>query len=604
MKNVLLVTMLGFAAACAGTEEFGSVEQRAMVAPTEVAAQALDDTHVRVTWAEVPDAFKYYVFRAEGAGPMVYIETVVAPGTTSMSMGLTASTQYSFTVQAEQWETSESSSVASATTYAPGQNYVQPPANITAAGLDDSRIALTWDATANAAKYYVYQAQGLDPLVYVGTVTSPETTWIATGLPASTQYSFAVGTAMNDGFESIGYSTPVTASSLSPGETSVPAPSNVSAFPMSESRLRVTWDEVPGASKYYVFHAQGVDPLVYIGTVEGTTMYDAFNLASNTQYSFAIATGMPDGRDSNGYSTVSSATTFTPGITNVQTPSSVSSAAVTDSRIELSWSAVDGAAKYYVFQAQGSDPLVYMGTVLAPATSWTAANLAANTLYTFAIGTGMPDGLDSSNTSATTSATTYASGQNGVQVPASVTATAISSSRIELSWSAVDGAAKYYVFRAEGAGSFAYIGSVVAPATSLLSANLAASTQYSFAIATAMPDGTESNGMSSTATATTHADAAPPSTPADVTATAVSDSRVEVSWSAVPGAVVYYVMRSDAGGAFAYITSVVAPTTEFSSAGLAAETVYEFQIMAAMPDGTVSPASSSASATTHATPAE
>ena len=45
-----------------------------------------------------------------------------------------------------------------------------------------------------------------------------------------------------------------------------------------------------------------------------------------------------------------------------------------------------------------------------------------------------------------------------------------------------------------------------------------------------------------------------------------SSSRIELAWSTVAGAVKYYVMRADAGGPVAYVTSVVAPTTAYDAA--------------------------------------
>lgn len=566
-----------------------------MAAPGGVTAQALDESHVLLSWTEVPGAFKYYVFRAEGAGPMDYVTTVVAPDTTFVVGGLTASTAYSFTLQAEQWETSPSSDPATATTYAPGLNYVQTPANAVAAGLDESRIQLTWDAIPNAAKYYVFQAEGANPVQFVGTVTAPETTWIATGLSASTQYSFALGTAMADGYESTGSSTPVTGSTLAAGQTSVQPPANVAATPLSEDRISLSWDAVPGASKYYLFRAQGADPLVYMGTVEAPeTTTISTGLAASTQYSFAVATGMPDGRDSNGYSTPISATTFAAGQNNVQTPASVTATAASESRIDVTWASVSGAAKYYVFFAQGADPLAYVGTVLAPDTSYSFFGLAASTQYSFAIATGMPDGMDSTGTSAPASATTFAPGVNNVPVPASVTATASSDTRIDVSWSAVAGAQTYYVFRAEGAGPFAYVASVSAPDTTTLSVGLQPGTQYSFAIGTAMPDGRESSSMSTAATATTLA--APQNnaaTPANVTATADSDSRILLSWDAVPSAAGYYVFRAEGAAPLQYIGTVSAPATELLSTGLTAGTQYSFAVATVMPDGTESAGMSS-----------
>ncbi|MFN0250228.1 MAG: fibronectin type III domain-containing protein [Kofleriaceae bacterium] len=308
-----------------------------------------------------------------------------------------------------------------------------------------------------------------------------------------------------------------------------------------------------------------------------------------------MATGMPDGMDSSGTSTPTDATTYAAGQNSVQVPANASATAISDTRIELSWAAVPGAATYYVFRAEGAGSYAYITSVPAPTTSSLQTDLASNTQYSFAIGVAMPDGRESSNTSTPVSATTLPSSQNNAQTPGNVTATVTSDSRIETSWDAVSGAAKYYVFRAEGAGAMQYIGTATAPTTLWQSSGLAASTQYSFAIATVMEDGTESAGASTPVSVTTFSSTVAP-VPADVAATAVSSSRIEVSWSAVAGAVKYYVFRSEAGGAFAYVTT--ATDAAHHSTGLAPSTEYAFEIVAVMADDTESAASAQASATT------
>jgi hypothetical protein len=90
----------------------------------------------------------------------------------------------------------------------------------------------------------------------------------------------------------------------------------------------------------------------------------------------------------------------------------------------------------------------------------------------------------------------------------------------------------------------------------------------------------------------------PPAAPTGLAATAVSSSRIDLSWSAVSGALEYDVYRSTTSGGPYTQVGTVAGTT-FQNTGLAASTTYHYVVKAF--DGTCeSGFSNQASATTHA----
>ena len=66
-------------------------------------------------------------------------------------------------------------------------------------------------------------------------------------------------------------------------------------------------------------------------------------------------------------------------------PATVTATALTNTKIQVSWSAVPGAFKYFVFQSQAGGPFLFAGTTLAPDTSRTVINLQPNTLYSYRI---------------------------------------------------------------------------------------------------------------------------------------------------------------------------------------------------------------------------
>src|SRR5213079_703819 len=121
-------------------------------------------------------------------------------------------------------------------------------------------------------------------------------------------------------------------------------------------------------------------------------------------------------------------------------------------------------------------------------------------------------------------------------VPGNLAATAASGSQINLSWTASTdnvGVTAYPVERCQGAGctSFAPLGT--AAVTTYSDAGLTANTNYRYRVRATDAAGNPS-GYSNVASATTPAaaDTQAPTAPSNLTATAVSGSQINLSWTA------------------------------------------------------------------------
>jgi chitodextrinase len=171
--------------------------------------------------------------------------------------------------------------------------------------------------------------------------------------------------------------------------------------------------------------------------------------------------------------------------------------------------------------------------------------------------------------------------------PTNLTATAVSSSQINLSWNASTdsaGVAGYLIFR-----NGSQVGT--STTTSYSDPGLTVSTTYTYAVA-AYDAAANVSAQSATATATTQS--AGPSAPANLTATAISSSQINLSWSAstdAAGVTGYKVFRN--GSRVGTST-----TTSYSDSGLTASTAYTYTVAAYDAAGNVSSQSASASATT------
>lgn len=187
------------------------------------------------------------------------------------------------------------------------------------------------------------------------------------------------------------------------------APSALAASNETETTIDLSWtastDNV-GVTEYEVFQNGSS-----AGSVTGTT-YQATGLTANTAYSFYVVAKDAAGNVSAQSNTVNTSTTA-PDTTAPSTPTGLASSNVTDTSVDLSWTAsTDNVG------VTGYD--IYQGGSLAGSsatTSYSVTGLAANTSYTFTVrakdAAGNVSG-DSNTVNVTTDSTpiTYCSSQS------------------------------------------------------------------------------------------------------------------------------------------------------------------------------------------------
>ncbi len=177
--------------------------------------------------------------------------------------------------------------------------------------------------------------------------------------------------------------------------------------------------------------------------------------------------------------------------------------------------------------------------------------------------------------------------------PTGLTATAVSSSQINLSWTASSGATSYNVKRATVSGGPYTTVATGVTSTSYSDTGLTASTTYYYVVSAVNANGESAN--SAQASATTLA-APPPPVPTGLTATAQKQpGRITVSWTASTGATSYNVKRATVSGG-PYTTVASPTTTTYTDTGLTGGTTYYYVVSAVNAAGQ-SPNSTQASAT-------
>ena len=281
------------------------------------------------------------------------------------------------------------------------------------------------------------------------------------------------------------------------------------------------------------------------------------------------------------------------------TPSGLTATATSTSQINLSWTNnATNQSGFQIDQATNSGFTQGLTTVTvgANATTYNATGLTTGTTYYYRVRAtnAIGDSANSSTASAMTEGTLPAA-------PSGLSATAASSSQINLSWT--NNATNQSGFQIDQATSSDFTQnlttvSVGANVTTYSATGLSANTTYYYRVRAVNGIGDSAN--TSTASATTSGIV--PAAPSDLTATATSSSQINLGWTnnatIQTGFQIDQATSSDFTQNLTTVT-VAANVTTYSATGLSSSTTYYYRVRAIDANGG-SADSSTASATTEA----
>ena len=395
-------------------------------------------------------------------------------------------------------------------------------------------------------------------------------------------------------------------------------PSDVTATTVSSTQVRIRWDASTdagaGVAGYRVFRDGDDTP---IAEVQITNYLDTA-LEPNTSYVYTVRAY--DGAATpnvSALSSVATATTLPLPPTGDTTPPSVPSGAIATAvgttSIQITWQPsndASGISEYRVFRVGSSTPIAATQN-----TTFTDTLLTPNTTYSYvitAVDGAMPpnESAASETASATTGPGLPGPGDTTPPtIPDNVRADARSSTSIRLRWRRsrdASGIAEYRIYRNGGATPVA-----TTDDDQYTDRNLTPNTTYTYTV-TAVDDSDASNesAQSDAASATTDSagpgpgpgDNAPPSTPDNLVATAVSSTQIGLDWSPsadMSGIARYSVYRDGDPTPVAEVQ-----TTSYTDGGLQPNTRHTYTVRATdnAPVPNTSADSEPASATTNAAP--
>jgi len=642
-------------------------------APTNLSATASGGTQINLSWTASTSGIgilNYLVEQCQGLGCTSFLQIATPSATSYASTGLISGTQYSYRVRASDTSNNMGPYSNSATAATPDTIPPSAPSNLTATPAG-TQINLTWTASADnvgVTAYLVERCQSAGCTSFGQIASQMATTYNDTGLTANTSYSYRVRATDASGNLS-GYSATANAATNAtiqsyglewPGDGAVrrmlywhnpfPIYDATYIFKVYPHKKTATysyyttffwgndgdfvWDG-GGANTYYGAHPYPTPPPsgpgqweisvassdVVTGTevqwdqwhtqafrawresssithhefywdwpdtskVISVTVNDS-NWASNNPPTPAIVMGQAPNLNGVSWGGYPGWEEFNGVIRGIQIYSGLLS--LSDIQAELNAPKSSAAGQNFIWylntDPRPSDVTDKKGTGTLHNPSW--------------------DGTTALEwTDQTTSDTTPPS------TPASESATAMSSSQINVSWTASTdnvGVTGYMIERCPGAGC-ANFGQVATTAgTSYNDAALAAGTSYSYRVR-ATDAAANLSGYSNTATATTNTappDTTPPTVPTSLVATTISISQINLSWTLSTdnvGVTGYMLERCQGAGCTTFSQVATPAAAAYSDTGLTAGASYSYRVRATDAAGNLSGYSNVATTPTLTTP--
>jgi fibronectin type 3 domain-containing protein len=281
-------------------------------------------------------------------------------------------------------------------------------------------------------------------------------------------------------------------------------------------------------------------------------------------------------------------------VTKLSAPTEVTARTLSSNTIRITWNTVQGATSYKVYYSSSSGQANPSQTTTVTTTSYERTSLLSDSTYYFKVAAvnSAGEGTASSIVSAKTNKL-FSPG-----IPTGVSAIALSSSSIRISWSSpsnssFDRPTGYYIYRSTSAsGTFPYL--TYTSSLSYTDTGLDASTIYYYCVKATNDngDGSASSIVNATTMNSSGGGTSVPAAPTGVTATRnpAGSTTVRVSWNSVSGATSYKVYYSFFGSGSGTLQGSPTTTSFDSTNNITTETHY-FRVSAVNSAGEGSPSS-------------
>lgn len=413
---------------------------------------------------------------------------------------------------------------------------------------ESGRPKISWNAVNGADKYWVYRSVDGETFDYYARTDKPSFTDGSTSIGTTYHYAVKAVAVLGGRDVSSGRST---AQSIQ----CRPAAPSVSIYRAS-GKPQLKWNAVSGAAKYWVYRStDGVNFKYYDSTTK--TSYTNTGALLGTKYHYRVkAVAVVNGKN------VASADSGTKSLFTTPAAPGVSIYRV-NGKPQLKWSAVTGAAKYWIYRSTDGVNFKYYDSTTG--TSYTNCIAASGTEYYYkvkaaAVVNGKDVASDFSNT------------KSLFTTPAAPSVSITTSKgKPKLTWKAVKGADNYYIYRSTDGKNFKYYNETDEAGYTNYSTNIG-TTYYYKVRAVKTIDG---NDHKSDFSAVRSIQCRPAAVNLSISR---SYGKPKLTWDAVADADKYWIYRSTDGKNFKYYDTTT--KTSYINSGAAFNTIYCYKVKA------------------------
>jgi len=511
--------------------------------PSNLLLTTISDSEIQLSWTDNCDyEAGYFIERDSGAG-YLQVSELEANSITYRDTSLNVNIDYLYRVAAYSY------SNTSGWVVSPSINTSFPaPTNLTIIAINDTSAELSWiDNCSYEVGYYVERDSGLG-FSPIADLAENTTSYTDSSMMINIDYLYRVAA-----YTTINTSNWVVSNSVN---TSFPAPTNLTAFAISDTSVRLTWiDNCDFEYGYRLERSTGGGFSQIAEVAANITTYVDNGLNYETGYSYRVA-----GFTSSNISNWDNST-----VVNIEfpAPTNLVAATLNDSQVQLSW--VDNSSNEIGFKIErdAGSGFMEIRTVTTDVTEYTDTGLTFGQSYDYRV---------AAYTSINTSSWTTITAATEFPTPTNLSANSVNDSELLLTWT--DNTAYEMGFKIErDAGSgFIEIGTATADVTEYTDTGLTFGQNYDYRVAAYTSINTSSW---TTITAATEFP-----TPTNLTALATSDTEIELTWTDNCTFETGYRIERGAGSGFVEVGIVSSDVTEYTDTGLTVGVNYSYRVAA------------------------
>ena len=334
---------------------------------------------------------------------------------------------------------------------------------------------LTWTSMSAAEKYYIYRGTRESAIEYYA--SSKTSTYIDISAVVDKTYYYWVTPVISgaEGSKSNMVSVKCTAAS----DTSAAPTAPTLKITTSAGKPQIYWNPVSGSVKYWIYRSTDGKKFSYYDKTTNTS-YTNNSTEIGTTYYYKVKAVSANNAASN-YSVIK-------GILCKPAAPTVSINR-SNGKPKLSWKAVSGATKYWIYRSTDGKNFKYFDSTTK--TSYTNSGAASGTKYYYRVkAVAVVNGKNVASANSSTKSLFTSLAKPSVSITTS-------NGKPKLSWKAVTGADKYYIYRSTDGKTFSYWDSTTK--TSYVNSGAKKNTKYYYKVKAVCASNSNANSAQSSA---------------------------------------------------------------------------------------------------------